>query len=60
MKGMKGCLGEKENETLPARAREDGNGVIRKEDKWIRVCVVREVDDYVERGQYEFVMDNCP
>lgn len=59
MKGMKGCLG-KENETLPARTREDRNGVIRKEDKWIRVCVVREVDDCVVRGGYGLVIDDCP
>ena len=56
MEDMKWCL-EEENETLPARMREDGNGMIRKEDRRIRGCVATEIVNYVVKVGYEFELD---
>lgn len=49
MEGMKWCL-EEENETLPARTREDRNKVIRKEDRRVRGCVATDIFDYVVKS----------
>lgn len=56
MKGMEWCL-EEENEIVPARTREDENGVIRKEDRRIRGRVATEDIGYVVKGGYESVLD---
>lgn len=55
VEGIKWCL-EVENETVPTRTRDDGKGVIRKEDRSTRGCVATEVVHCMVKGGYKFVL----